>query len=385
VSQPIAFVLLEAAATPDMPLLVEAMRQRHAELPWEIEQSAQGGALPFIRCGGTLVVVMHVGAALPHDANLWRRAAMTWPPAPQVAESHRAHLIVSVMGEGTNKLESARIVTAVVGGLVATVPGSCAVVWGARVARSAQLWLETSRTTFAPYPNYPFTLWIDVVPFRSNPSSVGAFTVGLAAFVSREIEFELPGFSGAALIQRVAGLAVFLIQRGDLVADGDTIGASEAERIKVYHRTSRFNASPVLAVGNQPPPPGSSKSYPIISPAIARDHPLLAMLTRVGLYDPTGADNQVQLAPEIYDSELRLESYDRGVTGWLSNILTSDPYIRADEQARTSLARGDLESAKSALRPFAESIRQFQTTAREAMTQGRLFMFSPKQQLSKPL
>jgi hypothetical protein len=383
VSQPIAFVLLEASATPDMSLLVEAMRQRHAELPWEIEQSAQGGALPFIRCGGTVVVVMEVGAALPHDANLWRRAAMTWPLGPRVAEGHRAHLIVSVMGEAMNKLEAARIVTAVVGGLVATVPGSCAVVWGMHVARSAQMWLETSHNAFAPYPNYPFTLWIDIAPFRSNPSSVGAFTVGLAQFVSREIEFELPGLSGAGLIERVAGLAAFLIQRGDLVADGDTIGVSDAERIKVYHRTSRFNGSPVLAVGNQPLP-GSSKSYPIISPAIARDHPLLAMLTRVGLYDPTGADNQVQLEPDIYDSDQRLESYDRGVTGWLSNVLTSDPYISADEQARASLARGDLESAKSALRPFAESIRQFQTTARDAMTQGRLFMFSPKQKPSEP-
>jgi hypothetical protein len=172
VSRPIAFVLLEAAATPDMPLLVEAMRRRHAELPWEIQQSEQGGALPFIRCGGTLVVVMQVGAALPHDANLWRRAAMTWPAAPRVAESHRAHLIVSVMGEATNKLESARIVTAVIGGLIATVPGSCAVVWEVRVARSAQMWLEASRTAFAPYPHYPFTLWIDIMPFRSNPSSV---------------------------------------------------------------------------------------------------------------------------------------------------------------------------------------------------------------------
>lgn len=110
-------------------------------------------------------------------------------------------------------------------------------VWAGRVARPADLWLETSRDSFAPYPGYPLGLWVDILPFGSG-AKIGAVTMGLSAFVGREIEFVTGKLTLPALFDKVAGLSVYLIEHGSVVKDGDTIGASASERIQVRYKNS---------------------------------------------------------------------------------------------------------------------------------------------------
>jgi hypothetical protein len=71
--------------------------------------------------------------------------------------------------------------------------------------------------------------------------------MGLSAFVGREIEFVSGKLTLSALFDKVAGLAVYLIEHGSVVKDGDTIGASVSERIQVRHRNSdAFGGLPVF-------------------------------------------------------------------------------------------------------------------------------------------
>lgn len=208
-------------------------------------QQAQANS-PLIRCGNELVAVMSMPAPIPDDEGLWARAATTWPESKAVALRHRGHVIVSMLGKSEQPLVAARITTAVIGALIATMPECCGVVWAGRVARPADLWRETSRNSFAPYPNYPFRLWVDILPFRTG-AKIAAVTMGLSAFVGREIEFVTGKLTLSALFDKVAGLAVYLIEHGSVVKDGDTIGASASERIQVRHRNSdAFGGLPVF-------------------------------------------------------------------------------------------------------------------------------------------
>jgi hypothetical protein len=168
---PIAFVLLQEPAAPDLSALLEAMRQRHPERSWtEGSPGPSRPRSPFILCGKRIVVLMPVQAPLPDDEEMWARAATAWPEAREVAARHRAHVIVSLMGESEGKIEDAKIVTAVVGGLIAITAAACGVVFGGRVVRSSQTWLDLSARAFAPYPDYPYALWIDVASFRLSPA-----------------------------------------------------------------------------------------------------------------------------------------------------------------------------------------------------------------------
>lgn len=252
-SNPLTLVLLEDPAPPDMFAVVQALRARHPELAAEViagtsPAGTHSADTPLIRCGGKFVAVMSMPAPIPEDANLWSRAATAWPEGKTVAARHRGHLIVSVIGKSEQLLPVARITTAVVGALIEVMPECCAVVWDTKVARPAELWLDMSRWSFAPFPDYPFTLWIDVVPFRSR-SGIGVVTTGLSAFAGREIEFETDTLTLPMLLEEVSGIAVYLIEHGPVISDGDTIGASETERFTVRHMTSRrFSGLPVLFV-----------------------------------------------------------------------------------------------------------------------------------------
>ncbi|TFV80594.1 DUF4261 domain-containing protein [Bradyrhizobium frederickii] len=246
----LAFVLLDDPATPDMSAVTEVLHARHPELATEAigdgrAQQTQANS-PLIRCGRELVAVMSMPASIPHDQGLWARAATTWPESKAVAARHRGHLIVSMLGKSEQPLVAARGTTAVIGALIATMPECCGVVWTGRVVRPADLWLETSRDAFAPYPDYPFRLWVDILPFRSG-AKIGAVTMGLSAFVDREIEFVTGKLTLSALFDKVAGLSAYLIEHGSVVKDGDTIGASASERIQVRHKNSdAFGGLPVF-------------------------------------------------------------------------------------------------------------------------------------------
>lgn len=249
----LALVLLEKPATPDMMLVVKALRARHPGLATEVVDGRGAADIrqpsansPLIRCGDEMVAVMSMPAPIPRDPGLWSRAVTTWPEGKTVAAGHRGHLIVSVLGQNLQPLPAARLTTAVIGALIATMPECCAVVWGTKVARPAKLWMEMSRQSFAPFPDYPVTLWVDILPFRSE-TKIGAVTMGLSAFAGREIEFETSKLSLPTMIDKVAGLAIYLVEHGAVVKDGDTFGGDEHERFTARIRLSeRFADLPVL-------------------------------------------------------------------------------------------------------------------------------------------
>jgi hypothetical protein len=161
----LSFVLLDNPATPDMSAVAEVLHARHPELAGEQPAQQARANSPLIRCGNDLVAVMSMPAPIPHDQGLWAGAATTWPESKAVAGRHRGHLIVSTLGKGEQSLLAARITTAVIGALIETLPEACGVVWAGRVARPAELWVEMSRESFAPFPDYPFRL--GAIFFRS--------------------------------------------------------------------------------------------------------------------------------------------------------------------------------------------------------------------------
>ena len=71
--------------------------------------------------------------------------------------------------------------------------------------------------------------------------------MGLSAFAEREIEFETHKLTLSTLINKVDGLAVYLVEHGLVVKDGDTFGRDSRERFSARYKDSdRFQGLPVL-------------------------------------------------------------------------------------------------------------------------------------------
>ncbi|MGQ0683360.1 DUF4261 domain-containing protein [Bradyrhizobium sp.] len=187
-------------------------------------------------------------APLPNEE--WERpslrASAQWPEAASVFSKHGAHLVVTTVAEPSDRLKAARCLAALVGALIVAVPGCRGVLWESLVAHSAQAWAEASQDAFAPYPTFPYPLWVSLHAFQ-DAGGIGVITFGLSSFVGREIELEPRDTDAAVALQRVAGLAVYLMQHGPVLKDGETFGATAAERIRVRHvESKRVSGLPVL-------------------------------------------------------------------------------------------------------------------------------------------
>lgn len=387
----VAYVLLEDARLPDQGALIETLRVRHPGLLWDrspVAQSDDTDGAMFIRVGDHLMAILLMPAPMPYDQQLWQRASWVWPEAFHAAGRHRAHLIVSTMGSAENNaetkalgfMENTRLTTAFVGAVLEALPGCLGVVWGGQVARSTEEWLKQSGRSFDPFPDHPYGLWMEIVHFVSG-KTIGAYTTGLSSFIGREIEFEVDGLDQRGVTVRVANVSSYLIANGlDKNLDSWTVYEDDDEnigRVLVLHRNSRFGIGPVVSFFSLHDRVGRLKTYPIIPASISRNHPLLVMLGKVGLFDPTKAENQIKLRPDHYVSEVQLDSLDDGLSGALSRILATDGYAEADTNARHALAEGDTASARSFLQPWAAEVDQLQEAVKLALTLCDAFMFTP--------
>lgn len=80
--------------------------------------------------------------------------------------------------------------------------------------------------------------WMSLAIGQGPPTATGETTVtmrtkGVAPFAGREIEFAPSTWPPMQVADRVIGTALYLMQRGPVFKDGDTLGANERERLTV--------------------------------------------------------------------------------------------------------------------------------------------------------
>ena len=110
----------------------------------------------------------------------------------------------------------------------------------------------------------PDTLWTRISFLRGAPvpggtPTVAAFTTGLAAFIGREIEFQPAPLQPVEVAQRLVGLCQYLIVNGPVIRDGETVGLSEREKIRVRHAPA----------GQRPGVPVLLMSLEVADPAVS--------------------------------------------------------------------------------------------------------------------
>lgn len=238
----IAYVLLDVPAPISEAPVIAAFCARHPNIPIEsaANPDAGRGAAITVRCDGELLVVMSVPTPLPKED--WERPSLRtsvqWAEAPSVFARHRAHFVVATLAEPSDRLHAARCMAGVIGALIAAVPGCRSVFWESLVAHSAAAWLEASRDAFVPYPAFPYPLWVSLHVHRDG-GWIGVISFGLSSFVGREIELEPQDEDIDDMLQKAAGLAVYLMQHGAVLKDGDTFGATATDRLCVRHVASK--------------------------------------------------------------------------------------------------------------------------------------------------
>jgi hypothetical protein len=254
--KPGAHILLDAPAELNETRISEALAERYPDVPVVVGGNEEGALLNF---SGLMVLVSYFDVPLPP---LWpleiERAGRTrWPDADTAFDRHKAHVMISVvLGDEFSRVRLARAISAAIGAVIDSQPACSAVLWDKTLIHSAADAAELSRPAFDE-DLYVGALWIDLDPFEDQRTSTsGVITVGLRNFIGREIEVE-GREEDWDLIQQTAGnLALYFLQDGVEVKDGETFSNPDYEDVKIpmhFRDSPRYEGVPVIAIALPPP------------------------------------------------------------------------------------------------------------------------------------
>ena len=168
----------------------------------------------------SITLVSSALAQQPPDSPMWPTASQDWA-------GHTAHLAVRLRG-ARPEVERATLLTQLCTALLACVP-ALGIYW-----TDADLAVESSVFTDVAQGcdgDIPLTLWIRFQVAEDGEGSNGR-TRGLEALGHYELEAPYSPEPAEELYDRLYGVAAYLLAKGPVIRDGDTLGETEDEYIR---------------------------------------------------------------------------------------------------------------------------------------------------------
>lgn len=270
---------LERADFADGREVVAALKSFAPNVPAEAlgeQQSEASTPTNLVKIGQTVFAVMYINKPLPPDATERPLAYnQNWPEAKAAFQQHRAHVVAAVFqgGEGfAAARQSAVDLTLLTAALIQSHP-VLGVLWtaGNTVAKPEGVFDALKKIS---EQSFPLDFWLQITPYRppSIPQGeqvLGFVTEGLQPFVGREIQFEPASLPPQELASRVLNIAHYLLAQGPVLQDGETLGMSETEKVRIHHKAEGARPGvPILELvleqadtpAAPPPRPGAGRA-----------------------------------------------------------------------------------------------------------------------------
>jgi len=189
----------------------------------------------------TVGFLAHLPAPIPGgEAEQNADGNFLWPNGKAAAVRHGSHVIVTNVGsEEQTPVQSAIALTRLA--LVAlNVFDGIGVYWGnASVCNSREIFEDFCEGISEEH--VPVPMWLRFQLVRATDDEIGLYTLGMHQFGLMDIEVERCKMDIEGLFEFVSNIGHYLIQSGPVIADGNTVGGSEGERILVHHRSSMID------------------------------------------------------------------------------------------------------------------------------------------------
>jgi len=184
--------------------------------------------------------------------------AWYWPQAADTLRPHTAHLLVTLVDEGSRPVEKSICLTQFVTALATAClkPGSSATItnqalgifWGpGRLVHPTQAFVEQA-LQMGP-KDLPLYLWIDfrieTIPSDQQPGNerFRLYTTGLEALGQTELEVSRYQGNPQQLLELVYNVAHYLVGQHKVVNDGDTIGLTDQVQATIQQRKSMLDGT----------------------------------------------------------------------------------------------------------------------------------------------
>ncbi len=233
----VAKVAVAEPKLPDEAQIREALSRIRPEAGPPDMTRTEDDTLVFQFEGETAAVSLLAEPMPPKEIQGAVAAAWYWPTAAETLARCGAQILVGVLPDSGDRVESALRLTKLAAATADASRGE-AVYWPAAG-------LAHSPADFAAYArqmsrqDLPLYLWIDFHVHGEADGTSALYTSGLTAFQSPEIEVYGSRREPQRLVARVYDIVHYLLLKGAVLHDGDTIGRSGEEKIEIHLGPSR--------------------------------------------------------------------------------------------------------------------------------------------------
>jgi len=233
-----AFIALESPVAVQPETFLEWCKAHLFHREWTVGDAGQVDGSLALTSDGLNVMVMPMGVAVPgNDAIENPHISPFWKGDRERFRRHAAHWIVVVFGDEPPMAEAQELsrILVMLSSQIKEVSGIC---WG-----PTTMWIDPAE--FEKLTNDPELIgripaWVSVHAGDMN-GQVSGYSSGLDALGFMDIE--VFGFNGPAveLMGWIYDLATYIVDRGQVINHGETVGQTAEERIPVRHARSSFD------------------------------------------------------------------------------------------------------------------------------------------------
>lgn len=224
-----AVLLLEALHPIDFEILEQRIG-RAIGLNAEFTHQDKDDGHTIVVVDGDLLITMGLPAPYPENLSNLTKFAHWWPDAMRDISRNKAHLFVTCRWSKNSRFEAHIRHAIFVRELVEQLP-VIGVLWGSVLTPAENFKGEIQSLMNG---QVPILLWVLIQYSRQPNGNTLISTLGMRDFGHMEIETESsrPMQESYDIVRNVA---TYVVSNDKRLADGDTVGANEQERIKVRH------------------------------------------------------------------------------------------------------------------------------------------------------
>jgi hypothetical protein len=186
-----------------------------------------------LSANGDLICGLNMDLPYPDSVDTVAEFAHWWPNALSDIARSKAHFLISCSWRNHSRLEAHMRQLILVRELIEQLP-VIGVLWGSSLTQT-ELFKEEFTST--QEDGLPFSLWVLIQYSKQPNGNLLISTLGMRDFEAMEIETEssLPFDETFDLVRDVGS---YILAEGPVIKDGDTIGLSEEQKIRVRHTRS---------------------------------------------------------------------------------------------------------------------------------------------------
>jgi hypothetical protein len=161
-----------------------------------------------------------------------------WPSAQETIKDHPAHLVVIATGTFASPAEEALWLSRAICA-VSEEYDAAGIYWGhASVVHEPSTFRKLIGDAGVQMEKLPVPLWVGFLRAANEKGGVDVYTDGLDAFGVMECEVINSRRRPSEIIDLLSGLSAYLISKGNVIEDGNTVGGSAEEKIIARHAPS---------------------------------------------------------------------------------------------------------------------------------------------------